>query len=845
MKWLYILCIGIIVVSGCKKDTGTGPEPEPNSPLSVAVETPGNLEVPADAEISFSMGDSDGLISAELSGSFPDGDGDFDITKNFTGQTSWDTTIVRPVEKAGAGRFDAVATSNTPTGEESEAASADATYTLRETSDTQFSSLFSNTRVGEQTEYLLRGSDADGITRILHKEVLPQTTDTLTTEIDVSGTSFEQTLQKTFEQQGQYVSRLEVTDKLGNTAIDENTIGVYAPLVNRKILVDAGYPGINVNFELDFNGQSMSGETNNQGKASAEFSAPQDSTIDYSIAADALGLLKKQVHGQSSTDETLEMTLQKVPITITKTLPGQYPGEQDVRDITELVTIEDPEQGSVPFEIHFSYQGNNFELSNEGSVYTFTPTKNETGITENFSLSVQAPFDNNKQETITKEIFSPRTITIDDIFPDGKENTNLVLQEFDTNYVQSQATIDSVNVSTNDANISVTRNGESFTITPNQGFFGQANITAYARNIDGAEKNEQRTIFFEGLPRANITAINSVTNQNIESYLLFRDETTAVIDSLVSDNGQFQVAIPENATGLAVAEHQNGIVKSFEHYIPIDPSQTITRTVPVEDFRAYDINRNYTGEMSLFDMKRFKKLMKVVHGQAPVINLDGGSQGDFPGVLHRATESNNGIGYNVLVIPDTTDWVNSGEIGIMETGTPELIENEYITKIAPIMENFATPVERKERISYLVTNESNRNKAHMNPRHINNAFGLVGVKGRLPYINEHTITQILQDGERTVLSETGKKIVALQELTNGMIYFSPLQAAWGGSDGIPAEYRLGPDESIIHDSTTRLDLSVFDRKAGWMIYEPHNVPGEKIDHILSIPNQIKAEYDAL
>lgn len=698
--------------------------------------------------------------------------------------------------------------------------------------------------------YNFSASDEDGLTGEGMIEITAPDGSVETIDWSYSGDSADTSITRNFTEQGSGKAQLTAfgnnPETNGRETQTAETNTQYALAIEDRIFtLNAGYPGIDVQFNADFNEQQYTAQTNEQGIANITFSAPQDSLVNYIVAADAAGLHKQETQGQSDTTVTLEMALEKVPFTFTTTLPGQYPGEVKTHELLNFVTLDDPEQGSVPVEFTgFTYSGANFELTNDGSVYTFTPTKNETGVIENFTLSVAGPFENLAQETLTKEIFAPRSITID-VLPDGKENSDLVLQEFDANYVQSEATIDSVNVSTTDANITVTRDGDTFTITPNEGFFGNATITAYARNIDGAEKNEQRSVYFEALPRANITAINSVTNQAIESYLLFRDETAAVIDSVVSSTGQFEVAIPQDAVGLAVAEQVNGVVKSFEHYVLIDPTQPITRTIPVEDFREYDLNRNYIADMSLFDMKRFKYLMEIIHGQTPVINLDGNREGSgFSGVLHRAVESTNGIGYNELIIPDTTDWVLFDETGIMESGTPDLIENEYLTKIAPVMESFAMPVQRDERITYDHNNKQ-PDVAYINPRLLPDSFGSNAVMGKLPHINKQSLAQILQDGERKVLSETTKKRTALQELTSGNIYFTGLPADFGGSDGIPTEYQLGPEESIIHNSTTRLDLSVFDRKAGWMIYEPYNLPGEKIDHILSIPNQIKAEYDAL
>jgi hypothetical protein len=235
MQKVTLFILLIVFTFGCKENP-SDPDPVNNAPITT-VHTVSDLEIPAQQEITYNFSDADGLVTADLNGSFPNREGNYSLTKNFAdGVTAWDTTLTRDIGLAGQGSFGALVTSKTPTGTETSADSQTTTYNLRETTDTQFSSIFTPARAGEQETYLLRFNEADSIANVIHKEVFPGTTDTVQTVLTANGTTFEQSLQKTFEQKGSYFSRLEVEDAFGNVQTDENCITVYAPMTNREVV---------------------------------------------------------------------------------------------------------------------------------------------------------------------------------------------------------------------------------------------------------------------------------------------------------------------------------------------------------------------------------------------------------------------------------------------------------------------------------------------------------------------------------------------------------------------------------------------------------------------------------
>lgn len=665
------------------------------------------------------------------------------------------------------------------------------------------------------------------------------------TDIPTSGNTFNSTLN--LEELGDYDITLRATDNLGNQYVRTTNAEVLAELAQRTLTANTEYEGIQAQIQLDFDNQQSSGITNSNGDFVHTFTAPKDSVISYSMVADALGLQEATANGQSSGNAQESLNNAATPIQISNSLPGQYPRTSDEQDLASLVSITDAGQ-SVPFSLIVQYSGDVFDINNvENTIYNFATSDSDPANTnDSFTLEVTHPY-LTTTETVSKEVFDRRPASISSISLDTRENTSVVLQDF-LSYVNSSIPIISDTLYTADPNIkNITKNGDDYTIELEDGFVGSASVTGEVQNRDGFVATKKIDVNVQAAPKARINVQNSVTNQPVESYMLFLDNNEAVLDSLNSVDGEFIASIPTNATSLSVAEKDGPEVKSFEHRIYINSKQGIERTLAIEDFREYDINRQYVGDIDLFDMKRFKWLIKVVHGLAPVVNLDGTRPGEpFVG-LHRPTESNNGMSYDILDIGDKVNYKlsedgNILEIGDMSSRALELAQETYETKIQPLMESFATPIQIQNEMTYIPTATENRNKAFLLPRGTLDGAGLIAVTGKLPYTNQSSTAFLLQDGERTVLTEEGIVETVLQELTAGMIYFSKLGAE---VDEIPSQYRFSRIESIIHNPTDLSNLSKYDKRAGWLIYEPLHISGENIDNILRVPNQIKDVYDSL
>ena len=223
--------------------------------------------------------------------------------------------------------------------------------------------------------------------------------------------------------------------------------------------------------------------------------------------------------------------------------------------------------------------------------------------------------------------------------------------------------------------------------------------------------------------------------------------------------------------------------------------------------------------------------MIKVHGNAPLVplNNNGSYGGDFPGILHRATESANGIGYDKIVVPDSVYLVQQDTLYRMEQEIPGMIENDFTSQIQPLMGSFATPVQRVDYMEYDTNNRTPQIGVFLPDEDLPTAFGAVSVKGKLPYTNLHTINLIQSHPGTAGLSDQTKHRTILQEMTNGYIYFSSEP-----SDGI-----LGQDESIINDNTNRTTLSPYDISVGFIVYQPSFKPGEKIANLMYVPSSWK------
>lgn len=401
---------------------------------------------------------------------------------------------------------------------------------------------------------------------------------------------------------------------------------------------------------------------------------------------------------------------------------------------------------------------------------------------------------------------------------------------------------DTIYLQSTDDDLRVRAETDGFWLVPNNDVERDLGYKIIARSNTAGVGEQAETLDVTPIPRKDITAINNVTDQPLtDAYLLIEDKDAststpgAVIDSLTTTDGQFtDVALPhKDSVWVRVAELKNGQAHSFEHRkkILVDGSNPLTIATINRDRR--DIAGTKTGEYTLDEMvNKLRRVAIEIHGNAPYVPLnndDPGNGGDFPGILHRPTEASNGISYDKLIVPDTVEYVQEGFISRMEDDIPVLVDEIYTNQIQPLMGANQTPIERVGYLKY-DTNDRPKNTAVLLPDEtMDNSFGLVAVKGKLPHVNTHTYTAIFTDPDNGGLSEKAKRQTIGQELTAGTIYLSKLSV-----DGI-----LDKDESIAHDYTTRTTPSDYDRSIGWFVYEPTFPSGEKAGNITYVPSDWK------
>lgn len=663
---------------GCKKDGGTtgsdpGPDPGPtNATLQLSLSAPGEVEVPlGEVPVTYSVSDSDGLVSLELSATLPGGEGDYSLTRSFSGSvTSWDTTITRMVDVAGEGSFELMAESNTPVGTEQNSRTGSTTFTQRETTEAQFASTFGLTRQGKATSYTLRASDSDGLASLTLKEVLRGATDTTSTEFTPDGTDFEQTIERTFASRGSYTNILIAEDIYGEIASDTNSVTVYAPLVTRQITLDLGYSPVNVVAHLD--GQQVAlGLTDGQGQFSFTQELPEDSLVQYDVQADAAGLIAGSYPVESTGDQTTSLNMEPVPITIANSLPGQYPRSTDVIDLSGYVEAVDPEQGPITVSVSLSYAGTAFIIEQSAGDYVFTtdPTSDPAGVTESFTLEASHEFVSTTQ-AITKEIFARRDIQFLQTSFTTVERDSLVINDL-RSLLSSDAEITAASVSGASTGLEVITQGEwGVVLRPTEELSNETRNYTFsidAENIDGRVESQGASLAVESLPEFSATVVHHVQEQPVgKAYVVIEDVNGNAIDSLVVNGGVVNIELLPEAKSVRFGELRNERPYALEHRI--FPENGGNYIVPVANRDKVDYWKNVIGSFSEDEIMRSWADTEITWGHGGFAgfnnNLDGNPGGYFLNRLPEFKNTANGQPEKVIVAKnlETQYYDNDGNL---------------------------------------------------------------------------------------------------------------------------------------------------------------------------------------
>ncbi|OAN64238.1 hypothetical protein A8B79_12895 [Balneola sp. EhC07] len=624
MKYVWIT-IGILLclASGCKKGTPSSPdEPTPNMPATLNIEVPNSFVTDSLYTYTLRIEDEDGIDSIwfDLDAQAEDSRVFSNFAIKLPGESiNWDTSLTVEFYQPATAEF-TLSVKDRAEEPKIEEKNQSVAVQLSPNQTTRFSSNFEPGRVNSPLSWTWKASDKQGILDAIAGYVYEGETDTAFVELTVGDTEAETTQEITFPKSGTVQAFLRVTDSRDEVTQQTQQITILAELLPRQTTIDIGKP--DVSMEVHRNELIASGTTNSEGIFEFTEELPKDSLVNYSITADALGLTGSEFELTSTADQTIQQNIEAVPITISNTLPGQYPRTTDTQDLALLVSVQDTE-GSVPVTINLVYNGNNFDIDQAtGTNWDFsTSAQDPAGVTEDFTLEVEALY-SDKSQTVTKEIFDRRALDY------LQTNFNVVeresLQIDLAEVLSSEAEITQASISDVANGLDVSNNGLVYTLTPIENISADKTyaFSVDAENADGTSESRQVHLTSEALPEFSATVVDHVNEQAVsKAYVVIEREDKSVIDSLVVNGGAFSsIEIPSNAESFRFGELRNERPYALEHRVFVQGGENLT--IPVGNRDSFDKFKNSNGTHTEDELMRRWADSEIICGHGGLAGLN-------------------------------------------------------------------------------------------------------------------------------------------------------------------------------------------------------------------------------
>tara|TARA_R110002124_G_scaffold46903_4_gene140239 strand:+ start:8319 stop:10760 length:2442 start_codon:yes stop_codon:yes gene_type:complete len=607
MRNVWAVILIIVLLSGCKKETPVAPdEPDPNTPATLVIDVPEQFITDSLYSYSLSIEDEDGIDSilfdldaqAENSRVFSN----FDIQlSGFI--TQWDTTLSVKFFEPVTAEF-TLSFKDRAEVPERDNLSRSILVELAPNQTTVFNNRFPPGRAGDALSWQWKAQDKQRILEAVAGYVYKGGTDTIFVDISVNGETAETTKELTFTEAGTVAAFLRITDSQSQITEQVQEITILAELLQRSTTLELEKSAVDI--EVYRSQLIATGKTDSNGIVTFTEELPRDSLVTYTVDADAVGLIAQQYQFNSTTDQTLQRSIQPVPITISSSLPGQYPRTTDTQDVASLVTANDPEQGDVPVTINLMYNGNNLDIANSsGTTWNFsTSDADPAGITENMTLEVDAPY-SSESRTVSKEIFDRRDIEYLQTTFNTVEREAITIDLADV--LRSEAEITSASVTNPSAGLEVSGDGFVYTVRPTENISTPKTYTfsIEAENADGTTTSQQASIDASALAEFSATVHDNVTDDIVSNaYLVLEKLENGVFvpeDTLFAVNGNFNNV--ELATEYARFGQQKA-GKNFAYEHRIKPSAGGSYEVVVAPFTKRDENGNAIGVWSRDEMER-------------------------------------------------------------------------------------------------------------------------------------------------------------------------------------------------------------------------------------------------
>lgn len=838
MKYRVSVLLLFLAWLGCQKKSPVNEtEPNPNIPAEIVLNFPEEFRTDSLYTYSLEVQDKDGIDSIYFSlEAVTDFVGIFTEFEIELSTTQWDSTLqVRFFDETQADIELIVVDKHETPERTSKKISIPVSYASNAFPDTTFE-VPHMVEVGEEALYRFNIDDEQAGYGVIYETFPDGSTaqNSFTEPLDTSYT-------KTFADAGEYLIRIEYTD-IHPTEPQELEFNfkttVVQALESRTLTFNANLNGVDVEL-YDCNNNLLDSGIIQNGSWQTTFDiAPGNQG--YRVVLNALGVQKSDTEFSARNDSTLERMLSPTEFTISTTqLDGQYPNTSDDVDFDMYISNVDDDDGvsrNVPFSLEVLAQNGAVDVQNvSGNTFRISMPAEGSDVSYDRTLEVtmNQQFGSQTEEFI-KEQFMPRSATYTQTTFDGIENSKLVIEDVLTLLDVDESLVESVQISSANANLSIERvevDGKiNYEITPADGFVGMANLDLYVKHKDGKVTEQTGSANFTLAPRMNGTVRikDTVSDALTEGAVLVLDKNGSVVDSVYTMNGEVDLELIAQDTVYILAKPMNGGTDfGAGAYAVIQAnSMDFAKTFPVATLTKYGENLQPTGEtFTERELGVLYWVAEVVHGRSAAGGLFDGDtrQRLYDGEFHRGE-------YTDLVLADTTEY-QDGRLNIMKQNVKDINIDVFINQIATLYDLDAPQVQDLEHFLY---DTSNRPENQMTIASVADLGGFLGANatyGDDNYVNLHGLILNL-----TNMSDDGARRVAVEEQVPTLIYFSSLEADSGPvRNQIPSQYWATKEDTRMSDDSGFIVLSPIDVTLGSLILDEHMIPGTQVRNGLVMP----------
>jgi len=553
----------------------------------------------------------------------------------------------------------------------------------------------------------------------------------------------------------------------------------------------------------------------------------QGSTENLQITFAEHGYIDKTIQYQASGNETLEETIQGVPITLrTQALEIEPNSSQSINVQTQYVQeVVDPDgTGTIALEaiVVGEPSAHITATQEDGYVYTINALNNAQNSDENVPLDVRTAT-NTVSGTGAIYITPAAQILIQGPFTVSEDDT-LRLLNFAENYLQSEADITSWDVTETDMNVEVQKDGEDVLLIPAKDYFGSANFSVQASNKHGTSIDETASVDVDRLPRLTLTYQESVTDQSgwnegltTHVHVQHNDGVRTLEEEVQDQDGIFTIKMKGD---VYLAAHFDRGSEAFGYV----SSDTVSHTgmdqdvlIRMRSFYNFDDFFNNVGELKSPDDPTSEGIdnwethrewiLEKTRQSGPAFNLTGNTA---TGYFFKWFTETPGKGPADVLLPQKIRFIaqegNQPQEYIMSTRTEDIIRDIHAA-YQRVMGDIVPDITNVDSLTYDPWNNEHRNQV------VYGGLNLGGIG--LLYSSSD------QEAHNKILS--GLALVTSNENSNefniARIAWSELYSVWGFNPRDDDTYAT-PEQSVGHNAHQRSSFSVYNVSMLTTVAEP-------------------------